>query len=231
MADLRIKDLVVEYASGREVVRSAGSAWTSPKGSLAILLGNPKAAAGKTTLLSCLGGIYVPTKGRIGEFGDIDVAALDPNALSDYRRNTVGIVFQTAIWCKPHRHRRRDGSHAGGEDPQKKAHDRAEGTAGSGGAGRTDSHHRPGIDLSRRTTAAGGGRAFCRPRPAAALIADGGKPAHLSYIRSRVLRLIRELASEEQVVVVALLTYMLPRWPTVIELVPHVPPPTTNRGP
>ena len=92
MADLRIKDLVVEYSGSQETVRPIdGLSLDVPAGSLAILLG--PSGCGKTTLLSCLGGILRPTAGRI-EFGDIDLSALDTNALSDYRRNTVGIVFQ-----------------------------------------------------------------------------------------------------------------------------------------
>jgi putative ABC transport system ATP-binding protein len=92
MADLRIKDLVVEYASSQETVRPIDElSLDVPAGSLAILLG--PSGCGKTTLLSCLGGILRPTAGRI-EFGNIDLTALDANALSDYRRNTVGIVFQ-----------------------------------------------------------------------------------------------------------------------------------------
>ena len=92
MADLRIKDLVVEYASGQDTVRPIdGLSLDVTEGSLAILLG--PSGCGKTTLLSCLGGILKPTKGRI-EFGDIDLTTLDAQALSEYRRNTVGIVFQ-----------------------------------------------------------------------------------------------------------------------------------------
>src|SRR4029077_17078523 len=48
---------------------------------------------GKTTLLSCLGGILKPIAGAI-KFGDVDVTSLDTKALSKYRRETVGIVFQ-----------------------------------------------------------------------------------------------------------------------------------------
>ena len=88
MADLRIKDLVVEYSSGEDSVRPIdGLNLDVPEGSLAILLG--PSGCGKTTLLSCLGGILRPTAGRI-EFGDIDVTRLDTGQLSDYRRDTVG---------------------------------------------------------------------------------------------------------------------------------------------
>src|SRR4051812_48576796 len=92
MADLNIEDLVVEYSSGEYAVRPIdGLNLDVGKGSLAILLG--PSGCGKTTLLSCIGGILKPTSGRI-RFGDIDVCALDKRALSDYRRNTVGIAFQ-----------------------------------------------------------------------------------------------------------------------------------------
>ena len=92
MADLRIKDLVVEYSSGGYAVRPIdGLNLDVSQGSLAILLG--PSGCGKTTLLSCLGGILAPAEGRI-EFGDVDLTKLDRRALSKYRRNTVGIVFQ-----------------------------------------------------------------------------------------------------------------------------------------
>ncbi|HMZ14560.1 MAG TPA: ATP-binding cassette domain-containing protein, partial [Mycobacterium sp.] len=92
MADLRIKDLVVEYAKGEYRVRPIdGLSLDVGEGSLAILLG--PSGCGKTTLLSCLGGILSPSAGRI-EFGDIDLTKLDERELSRYRRHTVGIVFQ-----------------------------------------------------------------------------------------------------------------------------------------
>ena len=60
MADLRIKDLLVEYSSGGYAVRPIdGMNLDIAAGSLAILLG--PSGCGKTTLLSCLGGILRPT--------------------------------------------------------------------------------------------------------------------------------------------------------------------------
>ena len=64
MADLDIHDLVVEYSSGGYAVRPIdGLDLDVPAGSLVILLG--ASGCGKTTLLSCLGGILRPTSGRI----------------------------------------------------------------------------------------------------------------------------------------------------------------------
>src|SRR6185312_5368807 len=92
MGDLSIQDLVVEYSSGGYAVRPLdGFNLDVAAGSLVILLG--PSGCGKTTLLSCLGGILKPTSGAI-KFGEVDVTSLDAKALSEYRRETVGIVFQ-----------------------------------------------------------------------------------------------------------------------------------------
>ncbi len=219
MSDLRIKDLVVEYASGQETVRPInGLSLDVSAGSLAILLG--PSGCGKTTLLSCLGGILHPTAGRI-EFGDIDLTTLDQRALSEYRRNTVGIVFQafnlvpslTAIEnvMVPLRAARWS---------RRKAHDRAAELLDRVGLAERV-HHRPG-DLSggqqQRVAVA---RAIALDPPL--LIADE-PTAHLDYIQVEgVLRLIRELASGDRVVVVATHdTRMLPLADRVVELVPHL---------
>lgn len=221
MADLRIKDLVVEYASGQESVRPIdGLNLDVAAGSLAILLG--PSGCGKTTLLSCLGGILRPTAGRI-EFGDIDLTKLSGDELSDYRRNTVGIVFQafnlvasltaTENVMVPLR--------AAGVGRRQARERAAELLTRVGLEHRMD--HRPG-DLSggqqQRVAVA---RAIALDPPL--LIADE-PTAHLDYIQvEEVLRLIRELANGERVVVVATHdTRMLPLADRVVELVPHLSP-------
>lgn len=219
MPDLRIKDLVVEYTSGEDSVRPInGLSLDVSEGSLAILLG--PSGCGKTTLLSCLGGILRPTAGRI-EFGDIDLTKLDQRKLSDYRRDTVGIVFQafnlvpslTAMEnvLVPMR--------AAGMDRHRARERATELLARVGLANRMG--HRPG-DLSggqqQRVAVA---RAIALDPPL--LIADE-PTAHLDYIQvEEVLRLIRELASGPRVVVVATHdTRMLPLADRVVELVPHL---------
>jgi putative ABC transport system ATP-binding protein len=219
MADLRIKDLVMEYSSGQDKVRPIdGLNLDISEGSLAILLG--PSGCGKTTLLSCLGGILKPTAGRI-EFGDLDLTTLDQRELTRYRRDTVGIVFQafnlvpslTAIEnvMVPLR--------AAGVGRARARERATELLARVGLAERV--HHRPG-DLSggqqQRVAVA---RAIALDPPL--LIADE-PTAHLDYIQvEEVLRLIRELASGERVVVVATHdTRMLPLADRVVELVPHL---------
>ena len=219
MADLRIKDLVVEYAKGEYRVRPIdGLSLDVGEGSLAILLG--PSGCGTTTLLSCLGGILSPSAGRI-EFGDIDLTKLDERELSQYRRHTVGIVFQafnlvpslTALEnvMVPLRAAR---------VPRGEARTRAAELLDRVGLAKRMGH-RPG-DLSggqqQRVAVA---RAIALDPPL--LLADE-PTAHLDYIQvEEVLRLIRELASGERVVVVATHdTRMLPLADRVVELMPHV---------
>jgi putative ABC transport system ATP-binding protein len=219
MADLRIKDLVVEYSRGEYAVRPIdGLNLDVTEGSLAILLG--PSGCGKTTLLSCLGGILSPSEGRI-EFGDIDLTKLDRRALSDYRRNTVGIVFQafnlvpslTAIEnvmvpMRADRMSRHD------------ANARAEELLIRVGL-KERMRHRPGDMSGGQQQRVAVARAIALDPPL--LLADE-PTAHLDFIQvEEVLRLIRELASGERVVVVATHdTRMLPLADRVVDLTPHI---------
>jgi putative ABC transport system ATP-binding protein len=226
MADLRIKDLVMEYASGQDKVRPIdGLSLDIAEGSLAILLG--PSGCGKTTLLSCLGGILKPTAGRI-EFGDLDLTSLDAQELSEYRRNTVGIVFQafnlvsslTALEnvMVPLRAARMS---------RKDSRERAAELLTRVGLSQR-MHHRPGDMSGGQQQRVAVARAIALDPPL--LIADE-PTAHLDYIQvEEVLRLIRELASGERVVVVATHdTRMLPLADRVVELVPHLS--ATNHEP
>lgn len=92
MNDLQIRELIVEYISGGYVVRPIDHLdLDSPTGSLALLLG--PSGCGKSTLLSCLAGILSPTSGSI-RLGDTEISGLSGAALTSYRRDGVGIVFQ-----------------------------------------------------------------------------------------------------------------------------------------
>ena len=61
------------------------------EGELAVLLG--PSGSGKSTLLNILGGLDVPTAGRV-LYRDRDLTAADDAELTDYRRRHVGFVFQ-----------------------------------------------------------------------------------------------------------------------------------------
>ncbi|HYZ69265.1 MAG TPA: ATP-binding cassette domain-containing protein [Mycobacterium sp.] len=226
MGDLSIQDLVVEYASGADIVRPIdGFNLDVAAGSLVILLG--PSGCGKTTLLSCLGGILRPSGGAI-KFGDVDVTALDARGLSTYRRETVGIVFQ-AFNLVP--------SLTALENvmvpllasgmARRAAFKKAEQLLSRVGLqGRMS--HRPG-DLSggqqQRVAVA---RAIALDPP---LILADEPTAHLDFIQvEEILRLIRELAAGDRMVVVATHdSRILPLADRVVELVREFA--TTDRPP
>jgi putative ABC transport system ATP-binding protein len=60
-------------------------------GEFVVVLG--PSGSGKTTLLNLIGGIERPTSGRLSVAGR-DLAGLEPDELTAYRRETVGFVFQ-----------------------------------------------------------------------------------------------------------------------------------------
>jgi putative ABC transport system ATP-binding protein len=63
-----------------------------PGGELCVVLG--RSGSGKTTLLNMIGGLDRPTDGRVAVAG-LEVSSLREDALVDYRRETVGFVFQS----------------------------------------------------------------------------------------------------------------------------------------
>jgi putative ABC transport system ATP-binding protein len=219
MADLTIADLVVEYSSGGYQVRPIDNLNLEvPAGSLTLLLG--PSGCGKTTLLSCLGGILKPTSGQI-TFGDVDVTALTPRELTGYRRRTVGIVFQafnlvpslTALEnvMVPMR---------GAGMARKAARARAEELLTRVGLAERK-HHHPGRMSGGQQQRVAVARAIALDPP---LILADEPTAHLDFVQvEEVLRLIRELASDHRVVVVATHdTRMLPLADRVVELVPQL---------
>lgn len=226
MADLSIRDLVVEYSSGGYALRPINGLNLDVKaGSLVILLG--PSGCGKTTLLSCLGGILRPKSGAI-KYGDVDVTALHGRELAKFRRDTVGIVFQ-AFNLVP--------SLTALENVMVPL--RAAGMSRAASRRRAEElltrvnlserlKHRPG-DLSggqqQRVAVA---RAIALEPP---LILADEPTAHLDFIQvEEVLRLIRSLAEGERVVVVATHdSRILPMADHVVELAPALAP--TNRLP
>ncbi|MGH1490785.1 MAG: ATP-binding cassette domain-containing protein [Acidimicrobiales bacterium] len=89
---VNVKDLVVEYQSEGYAVRPLdGFSMTAAKGELVALLG--PSGSGKTTLLSVLSGMVPATEGAVSIDG-VNVLELGGSAMQDFRRNTIGIVFQ-----------------------------------------------------------------------------------------------------------------------------------------
>lgn len=91
--DLTVRDLTIEYSSGGYVVRPIEKLDLDlHSGDLILVLG--ASGCGKTTLLSAFASLLTPASGTI-QVGDIDVTSLRGKDRVRYRRDAVGIVFQT----------------------------------------------------------------------------------------------------------------------------------------
>jgi len=88
----RVRGLTKVYGTGAAEVRALwGVDLDLYAGELVVLLG--PSGSGKTTLLNNLGGLDTPTAGELYYRG-MNLAAADETALTAYRRDTVGFVFQ-----------------------------------------------------------------------------------------------------------------------------------------
>jgi putative ABC transport system ATP-binding protein len=198
-ADLAIRDLVIEYSSGGYPVRPIdGMHLDCRAGELVLLLG--ASGCGKTTLLSVIAAILTPTSGSV-RVGDTEVVGLKGSALTEYRRSRVGVVFQAFNLV-----------------PSLNAVENVMVPLRAAGVGRGAARERAeqllrrvdlGDRLSHRPGDMSGGqqqrvaiaRALAHDPPV--LLADE-PTAHLDYIQVEgVLKLVRELADDGHLVVVA----------------------------
>jgi putative ABC transport system ATP-binding protein len=91
--DVSVKDLIKAYRLGKiEVQALRGLNMEVKAGELVAIIG--PSGSGKTTLLNILGGLDQATAGN-ARVGDTFVTALSTTQLVDYRRRTVGHIFQT----------------------------------------------------------------------------------------------------------------------------------------
>ena len=91
-AVLSCRDLTKVYRMGEVDVRALdGVDLTLHAGDLLVLLG--VSGSGKSTLLNILGGLDVPSGGRV-YFGDRELTDASEEELTQYRRRNVGFVFQ-----------------------------------------------------------------------------------------------------------------------------------------
>ena len=88
----RVRGLTKVYGEGAAAVHALRSVDIDLRaGELLVLLG--ASGSGKSTLLNILGGLDVPTGGEV-VFRDHDLVHADDRALTRYRREHVGFVFQ-----------------------------------------------------------------------------------------------------------------------------------------
>ena len=91
-AAVRFQDMTKTYGVGEVAVHALrGLNLEIAAGQFVVVLG--PSGSGKTTLMNIVGGIETPTDGRL-MVGDRDLAGLDDEALTSYRRKDVGFVFQ-----------------------------------------------------------------------------------------------------------------------------------------
>jgi putative ABC transport system ATP-binding protein len=198
-ADLVVRRLVIEYSSGGYPVRPIdGLDLDAAAGELVLLLG--ASGCGKTTLLSILAAILQPTSGSV-RIGDTEVTELRGAALTQYRRHAVGIVFQAFNLV-----------------PSLSALENVMVPLRAAGVGRRVAKERAvalleRVDLGNRLTHRPGGMSGGQQQRVAiarslahdptVILADE-PTAHLDYIQvDGVLKLVRELADDGRLVVVA----------------------------
>jgi len=92
-AEITVKDLIKVYRLGKvEVQALRGLTMSVKEGEVVSIIG--PSGSGKTTLLNIMGGLDTATAGSV-TISNIEVTALSTSQLIDYRRKTVGHIFQT----------------------------------------------------------------------------------------------------------------------------------------
>jgi putative ABC transport system ATP-binding protein len=215
---LVIDDLTVCFDSGGYTIKPLdGLSFVAEDGELVVLLG--PSGCGKTTLLSCLAGLLTPASGRI-EFGSSVVTELRGPELSEYRRATVGVVFQAfnLIASLSARGNVVVPMRLAGV-PRARARERAAELLERVGLG-DRGHHRPAQLSGGQQQRVAIARALVHDPP---LVLADEPTAHLDHIQvEAILRLLRDLAGPGRIVVVSThddrVSQLADR---VVELAPH----------
>jgi putative ABC transport system ATP-binding protein len=93
MTVLDMRDVRKVYRSGdADIVALDHATLQVDHGEIVALLG--PSGSGKTTLLSIAGGLLTPTAGSVVVAGT-EISEFSPRELTDFRRNSVGFVFQS----------------------------------------------------------------------------------------------------------------------------------------
>jgi len=89
---VRIEDVVKTYRQGKVDVHAVNNVSLEiEQGDFTVLCG--PSGSGKTSILNLIGGLDVPTSGRVW-VDDIDLSTLSSSELSEVRKNRIGFVFQ-----------------------------------------------------------------------------------------------------------------------------------------
>lgn len=89
---LEIKDVKKSYGSDSNYIQVLKGVTTGlEKGQMCVIQGT--SGSGKSTLLNCIGGLDEMDSGSVKVDGK-EIFGLKPDALSDYRRDNLGFIFQ-----------------------------------------------------------------------------------------------------------------------------------------
>lgn len=92
MAILRVENLTKIYGKGETAVTAINNvSFTVEKGEFVAVVG--PSGSGKSTLLHMLGGVDVPTSGKVYIDGT-DIYSLDGSRLAIFRRRQIGLIYQ-----------------------------------------------------------------------------------------------------------------------------------------
>ena len=93
MEILRVEKLCKIYHTGAVQVKALQNvSFTLQKGEFAAVVG--ESGSGKSTLLNCIGGLDVPTSGKI-YLDKEDLFSMDETKRTIYRRQNIGFIFQS----------------------------------------------------------------------------------------------------------------------------------------
>lgn len=89
---VEFKDVVKTYGTGEGMQKAADHiSFSVEEGEFAVILG--QSGAGKSTVLNMLGGMDLPTEGKVFVAGR-EVSAMNDKELGAYRGDVIGFVFQ-----------------------------------------------------------------------------------------------------------------------------------------
>ncbi|MBR3046102.1 MAG: ABC transporter ATP-binding protein [Oscillospiraceae bacterium] len=92
MAAVEFKDVVKTYGKGEGMQTAVDHvSFTIEQGEFVVILG--QSGAGKSTVLNMLGGMDVPTSGKVIVEGQ-EISKLNDRQLSQYRADQIGFIFQ-----------------------------------------------------------------------------------------------------------------------------------------
>jgi putative ABC transport system ATP-binding protein len=90
---LEVREVTKSFGSGERTVTAVkGVSMTVPEGEFVAIVG--RSGSGKSTLMNLLGALEQPTSGMIF-VGGKDITHLSPRDLVEYRRRSIGFVFQS----------------------------------------------------------------------------------------------------------------------------------------